>query len=877
MRFYRALLHLYPASFRDEYGSEMTRAFAQARRDARGPLAVATLWLETLADVVVNAARVHAGVLRQDLRVSFRTLVRTPGFTIAAVIVTALGVGATTAAFTLTDHVLLRPLPFPESDRLVKIVQGSTSRAPGLRGLRGTNDISPTLFLAWKSASASFTAMGAYGLVSSNLSGDGEPERLDGADITEGTLETLGIAPAIGRGFIAAEHAAGAPCSIVISDGFWQRHFGADRAAVGRRVRVDQQSCEVVGVMPRGFNFPTRATAFWRAMRLAPDSQPNLGNNYLRAIARLRPDTSFEQADAELKSASANVMRSFPAEFATIAPVMIDLRDEINDQSRMLVIGMAGAAACLLLIACTNLASMTVARATARRRELALRTVLGAGHLRLIRQLLTESLLLACAGGGLGLLIAVSAVPVAARLVPTALPITDVPVVDVRMLAIAALVTIGTGVAFGIWPAFRAVRHAGSGELQESARTGAGRASARLRDGLVALQVAVSIVLLVGTGLLLRALIRVQSTPTGFEREHVITARTFLPWTKYGPQAMRSDFYRRVLGEVSAQPGVTAAAYTSYLPMTMRGGVWDVTIAGRATPQGRTENASARFITPEYFRAMGIPVMAGRIFDDSDSPASRPVAIVSQAFVTAYLDGREPIGQTFRFGPVAERTIVGVVGDIRVRGLETRSEPQVYLAHQQQGDNRTMGYVPKDLVVRVRPDSGGTAVMATLVPAIRRIIRNADPEQPISDVQPLAAIVEGETASRSVQARVLAGFAAISCVLAGVGLHGLLAFVVSRRTREFGVRLALGAQPREILGLVAKRGLILGGLGVAAGVWVAYAAGRWMESLLAGVSPADPAAFGAAIALSLAVTVGGSVLPALRAARTDPRNAMARE
>lgn len=877
MRLYRALLHLYPSAFREEYGEEMTRAFAHARADAGGPFAVATLWIATIADVVVNAARVHAGVLRQDVRVSVRTLRRTPGFTIAAVIVTALGVGATTAAFTLTDHVLLRPLPFPQPDRLVKILQGTTSRPADLRGIRGTNDISPALFLAWKSTSSSFAAMGAYGLVSANLSGDGEPERLDGADITGGTLETLGIGPALGRGFIPAEHDAGAPCSVVISDGLWQRHFGADRAAIGRRVQLDQQSCEVVGVMPRGFNFPTRTTAFWRAMRLSPQSARDLNNNYLRAIARLRPGLSFAPAYAELKSASATALQSFPPESATIGPVMIDLREEINDQSRMLVIGMAGAAACLLMIACTNLASMTVARATARRRELALRTVLGAGHLRLVRQLLTESLLLACVGGGIGLAIAVSAVPIAARLVPTALPISEVPGVDLRMLGIAALVTIGTGIAFGVWPAFRAVRYAGSGELQESARTGAGRASARLRDSLVALQVAVSIVLLVGTGLLLRALVRVQSTPTGFERDHVITARTFLPWTKYGPQAARTEFYRRVLGEVSALPGVTAAAYTSYLPMTMRGGIWDVTITGRAKPPGRTENASARYITPDYFRAMGIPVVAGRIFNDSDSATSLPVAIVSQAFVAAYLDGREPLNQVFRFGPVGDRMIVGVVGDIRVRGLEARSEPQVYLAHQQQGDNRTMGYVPKDLVVRVRPDSDETAAMAALVPAIRRIIRSADPEQPISDVQPLAAIVEGETASRSVQARVLAGFAAISCLLAGVGLHGLLAFVVSRRTREFGVRLALGAQPREILGLVARRGLVLGAIGVAAGVWVAYAAGRWMESLLAGVSPADPAAFAAAIVLSLAVTLGGSVLPALRAARTDPRSAMASE
>ena len=277
MRIYRALLRLYPASFREEYGGEMSAAFARARRDARGALAVAALWATASADIVVNAARVHADMLRQDVRVSIRTLARTPGFTAAALIVTALGVGATTAAFTLTDHVLLRPLPFREPDRLVKILQGSTTRDPGLRGLRGTNDISPALLTAWKSSSTSFAAMGAYGMVSANLSGDGEPERLDGADVAEGTLDTLGVPPALGRGFLPAEHVTGAPCSVVISDGLWQRHFGADSSAVGRRVRIDQQSCEVVGVMPRGFNFPTRSTAFWRAMRLSPDALRDLG------------------------------------------------------------------------------------------------------------------------------------------------------------------------------------------------------------------------------------------------------------------------------------------------------------------------------------------------------------------------------------------------------------------------------------------------------------------------------------------------------------------------------------------------------------------------------------------------------------------------
>ena len=823
--------------------------------------------------LVLGAGRVHLDLLRQDARQAIRTLRRSPGFTCAALAVTALGVGATTTAFTLADHVLLRPLPFPDADRLVTIVQGSTTRAADLRGLRGTNDISPALYLAWK-ASASFSTMGAYGQVSSNLSGDGEPERLDGAVVTAGALDTIGIAPAAGRALLAGDDAPGAPCSVLISDGLRQRRFATDDAVLGRRVRIDDELCEVVGIMPRDFHFPTRSTSFWRAARLPAQAAEQLRNNAFRVIARLKPGISFDVARAELAGVSATAARAWPAEYSTVAPVMLRLRDEISDQPRMLLAALAGAAGCLLLIACTNLASLTVARATARGRELALRTLLGAGQGRLVRQLLTESILLAAAGGMFGLLLAVSAIPTVARLVPTSLPIGETPGVDARVLMIALAATLVTGMAFGVLPAFGAARRAGGPALRESSRTGTGRSSSRVRDGLVILQVAVSLVLLVGAGLLVRALIRVQSTPPGFDATHVLTARTFLPWSRYGDQAARVAFYRRVLEQVTALPGVTAAAYTSYLPMTMRGGVWPVIIPGRQAQPRAMENASARFITAEYFRAMAIPVLAGRAFEESDSTQSQPVAIVSRSFVVAYLDGRDPVGLRFQFGPAGERAIVGVVGDVRVRGLEARSEPQVYLSYQQQGDNRTMGYTPKDLVVRVRPGRRMQESIDILVPAIRAIVRSADPVQPISDIQPLSAIVEGETTGREVQVRVLAGFAATSCLLATVGLHGLLAFVVASRTREFGVRLALGAQPREILLLVAKRGLALTAVGVVSGAWIGYAAARWMESLLAGVSAADAMTFAGAIALSVGMALAGSLLPALRAACISPKLAM---
>jgi predicted permease len=659
-----------------------------------------------------------------------------------------------------------------------------------------------------------------------------------------------------------------------VSNGFWRSRFGGQPWIGTERIGLDSESCAIAGVMPPGFDFPSRTTMFWRPIRFRPDVSSDRRDSYLRVIARLKPGVGLEQARAEMASVSAALARTYPKDNEDVGAVIIHLRDELNDQSRMLLVAMAGAAGCLLLIACTNLASLVVTRATARARELAVRTAMGAGRARLVRQLLTESLVLAVVGGGLGLFVAIAAIPTAARLVPSALPIAEVPRIDIRMLLIAAAATIGTGIGFGVLPALRAARLAGVAGVAESSRTGTSRRSERLRSSLVIAQVSVSIVLLVGAGLLIRTLLRVQATSTGFNTDNVLTMRTMLPWEKYGSQAARVAFYQRVLEKVRILPGVRDAAYTSFLPMTLRGGIWEVAIAGQPVDAGAQFAASSRFVTPDYFRAMGIPLTLGRGFVESDALESEPVAIVSQKFVSQYLSGADPLNRRFTFGPSGEKTIVGVVGDIRVRGLERSSEPQVYLPYQQQPDNATMNYTPKDLVLRLDPQSGAGA-WAPIAASVRQIVREVDPLQPITDVRPLSEIVEGETTARAVQVRVLGAFAAFSCLLAAVGLHGLLAFVVSQRTREFGVRLALGADPGQIVALVARRGVMLGLSGVVAGAAVAYAAGRWIESLLVGVSPADAATFSVAIGVSLLITIAGSLPPAIRAARTNPREAIA--
>ena len=821
---------------------------------------------------LTNAVRVHLDILGQDLRHTLRTLRRTPGFTATAVLVTALGVGATTAAFTLTDYVLVRPLPFPDADRLVKIWEGQTTGPTVRRGLQGTNDAGPANYLDWKEMSRSFSVMGAYSFVTSNYIGAGDPERIEGVVVSADAMTTVGVAPAIGRALTPQDDLSGAPCTVLVSDGFWHSRFGGNPSVQGTRITLDQEICEVAGVMPPGFEFPTRTTSFWRPIRFRPNVRENRQDHYLKVIARLKPGVTLEQARDDMDGVSATLRKMYPKDNEDVASVVIRLRDELNDQSRMLLLAIAGAAACLLLLACTNLASLVIARATSRARELALRTAIGAGRSRLVRQLLTESVVLAAVGGGLGLLLAAAAVPTVARLVPTTLPVPEVPGLDLRMLAIAAIATLGTGIGFGVLPALRATRQPAARSLGDGARVGSSRRTERVRAGLVIAQVTVSIVLMVGAGLMLRTLLQVQATPTGFNPDRVLTMRTTLPWAKYGPQAPRVEFIQRVLAGVKALPGVTTAAYTSFLPMTMRGGVWDVVVPGR--PPGRNDLASSRFVTPDYFTVMEIPMMRGRTFAESDSLKAQQVAIVSESFATRYLDGQDAIGRTFKFSLAGERTIVGIVGNIRVRGLERPSEPQVYLPYQQHPDNQTMNYVPKDLVVKVDAGVEDSPRWDALVASIRRVVASVDAQQPVADVQPLSAIVLGETAARSVQLRVLGAFAVVSCLLAAVGLHGLLAFVVSARTREFGVRLALGAEPRQILSLVARRGVMLGLTGVTAGVAIAYAAGRWIESLLVGVSPADPLTLTVAVAVSLTMTLAGSLMPAFRASRTNPTTAL---
>ncbi len=863
MLLYRALLRLYPASWRADYGVEMCAVFDARRRDVSGIFGLALLWLETICDVVSSAAGVHYELLRQDLRYAGRMLRRSPGFAIAAVAIAAIGIGATTAAFTLVDHVLIRPLPFAQQDRLAKFWEDHS--AHGSRFW----DVSPANYRDWKRMSTSFDAMEAYRGLSLNLAGDrGEPLRLDGASVTGGMFGLLGVEPALGRAFREEDDRDSAPGTVILSYALWQSRFGGD-AALGKTVTLDNTPYTIIGVMPKGFYFPTRDALLWTPMRWRPDDFEDRLDTYIFAIGRLRPGVSLEHAQAEMRAIGGQLARAYPKEMAETGVTVLRLRDEVSDQARLMLKVLLGAAICVLLIACTNLAGLLLARAMVRRRELAVRTALGAGRERLVRQMMTESILLAAIGGALGLLLAYAALPLFVHLIPVSLPIAETPPIDARVLLCAAILTFATGIAFGVIPAFRSGRGQTVEGLREGARSAMGGRRERLRAALVVTEVAASIVLLVGFGLLTRALWRIRSVDPGFRAGHVLTLRTSLPMPRYQQPEAREPFYRHVLGEARRLPGVSAAAYISFLPMVLRGGIWPVEIEGHPEDVAKRRTASLRFVTPGFFQAMAIPLLSGRDVRESDTRTAPFVAIVSQSFVRRYWPGENPLGRHIDIGN-NQRVVIGVVGDIRVRGLERSSEPQVYVSWEQ-ADGVSPWYAPKDLVVRTAGDPN------RLVPALRRIIHGADPAQPISDVRPLADIVQAETGSRRVQLAVLGAFAAIAFLLAAVGIHGLLSFAVASRTQEIGVRIALGARSTDILGLTVGEGLRLAAIGTIGGAAIAYGAGRLLESLLAGVKPGDPEAFGAAAILVVLMTLAGSTLPAVRALHVDPATAIRAE
>jgi putative ABC transport system permease protein len=861
MRIYRLLLYLYPTSFRADYGDEMAAIFRVRLRDARSVERL-TLWCAVFQEVIMNAPAAHWDILKQDLRYTVRTLGRSRGFALTAILVTALGVGANTAAFSVADFVLLRSLPFPDPDRLVRLCEGP--RAGG--GWGCMTQLSPANYRDFKAMSSSIREMGAFTGGAVNLVGGGEPRRLSIAQLTPEVLPVIGVAPELGRIF-----ATGSPddlTAIVISHGLWQSQFGADPGILGRKVTLDGSPYTVVGVMPRGFYFPTREAQLWTQLTFDQDDYASRGNSYIEGVGRLKPGVTFEQARAELITIAERLARDYPDTNEETGISFYRTRDNMSPRFRLMLTILTGASLCLLVLTCANLANLFLARAAAHERELAVRAALGAGRERLVRQLITQSVVVTLLGGAAGVLVAVLIVPLFSSLVPPTLPVATGPSLDLRVLTVAALFTSLTALGFGVFPALRAGR-TGFAALRDGARAGGGRKQ-RIRAALVTVEVTMSVILLITSGLLIRAVWRVQAIDPGFVPHQVLTLRTALPRPKYDSPVRRGQFYERVLADVRALPGVQSAGFISGLPMIVFGLITGVDVPGQEVRSARSAGVSHRWVTPQYFRTMGIPLRRGRDVEDGDTGNRAFVAVVSASFAERYWPGQDPIGKTFGHRGQT-RTVVGVVGDVRVRGLERSNEPQIYLPAAQTPDGMPANFDPKDLVIR---HSGQNDA---LVSAIRQIVHEADPEQPISDVRTMDDVLARDTAPRRAQLQVLGALAAVAVLLSGVGIYGLLAYTVSQRSQEIGVRLALGATPSRVGRMIFADGMRLALLGVVAGVLCAYAAARAMSALLFGVAPGDPATFAAGAGVALLMSLAGSVAPALRAVRVTPMSVMRTE
>lgn len=810
--------------------------------------------------------------ITQDVRYALRTLYRSPGFTLVAVLILALGIGANTSIFSLVSAVLLRPLPFEAPERLVVLWADLTARG-------GPSRVEPTPadYVDWKTRSRSFADVAAMEARTYNLTGDGEPERLVGLRTTANLFSLLGLQPILGRTFTAEDEEADATPAVVISEDLWIRRFGADPDLLGRTIVLDGLARTVVGVVPPDFRFPHGGGAVWVPASFTPQELAERGSYYLYVVARLAAGTGLDRARAEMTTIARSLATEHPEDDGvgvTVAP----LHEQLARDARPALFILLGAVGLLLLITCSNVANLLLARGAHRRREIALRQALGAARGRLLRQLMTESAVLA----GLGVVVAVVLSTVAfgylSRLIPGTFPAGTGPSVDWRVLAFTAGISLLTVLLFGAGPALAATRLGFGDALKMGIGVGGATRGGRARNTLVVAEVALTGVLLVAAGLLLRSYAALLAVDPGFAPQNLLIAETELSPTKYAEPSRRTAFYDGVLERVNALPGVVRAGYTNDAPLVFKGGRAYVTIEGQPAPgaQDFARNVTSdRVVSPGYFSALGVPLTRGRPFDERDGPDSPQSVLINETMARKHWAGEDPIGKRFHFGQVSNDdapwlTVVGVVGDVRQMGLDTAAEAEFYMAADQTGGAPPF-FWPKHLVVRTRGDP------MALAAAVRAAVWVVDPDQPVSNVRPMTDVLDAELASRETQMTLVGGFAALALLLAAIGLYGVLSYTVARRASEIGLRMALGADRGAVLGSVLRRALLLGATGIVLSLGAAFALTRLLGAFLFAVGPTDPTTFAGVSALLLLVTVAASYVPARRAAGVDPATALRTE
>jgi putative ABC transport system permease protein len=795
-----------------------------------------------------------------DIRFGFRSLLKRPGATAIALVTLALGIGVNTAIFSAVDSILLRPLPLQDPERLVSVWE----HTPAL-GIQ-QNQAAPANFFDLRNQNSVFEALGAYGPLDINLTGAGEPERLDGQLVSANVFAILGVAPALGRTFLPNEDQVGQEHVVVLSDALWQRRFNRDPSIINRNLTLNGESFTVVGIMPRGFFFPARETEAWVPWAMEPDQASGRGDHYLALVARLKAGVTIERANADLAAIGQRLSIEYPRTNEGLGFIAHSLHRDYVGDLRLPMLILFGAVGLVLLIACANVANLLLAQATTRRREIAIRIALGARRWTIVRQLLVESLLLACGGALMGVLGALWGVQALAKLLPESLSKLQGVAIDTRVLLFTLGVSVLTAIVFGGLPALLASRTTPGATLSDVARDVAGGNSGRhVRRVLVVSEVALAVVLLVSAGLLIRSFQLLRKVEPGFNPENALTMRMVLPFPKYAKQETRRAFYDEVLRQVEETPGVEAAGMITFLPLSFSGMNFSFSVEGHSGPSDMNlPFALWRVVSPDYFRAMGIPLLRGRYFELHDSPESTPVVLINRRFAEQYWPAEDAIGKRLKVGPADSQnawlTVVGVVGDVRQTGLYEQ-KLEFYVPYMQE---RRSFMAPRDLVVRTKAEPGVIAA------AVRKAVWAVDKDQPVSNVRTLDEVFSAAISQERFQALMLGLFAALALVLACVGLYGVISYSVVQRTHEIGVRMALGARPVDVLRLVIREGMLLTFAGLVLGVVAGTFVTRVLTDMLFGVTPRDPLTFVGVPVLLLGVAFLACYIPARRATRIDP-------
>jgi len=803
----------------------------------------------------------------QDIRYAVRKLSRTPGFTTIAAFTLALAIGATTAIFSVIDGVLLKPLPFREPERVVRV----TNLRDGNRMVSSVPD-----FLDIRAQSKSYASLAALDNQAMNLTGGSEPERISAARVGATFWSLLGVTPQVGRGFAPNEDSQSAARTVVLSDGLWKRRFGGDRRIVGKTIALDGNSFTVIGVAPAGFSFPDRPDVWIPLVFAQDDLNPDgRGAHWMGIMGRLAPNVTVAQATSELVTITRRLEQQYPESNTNMSGAVIPMQEYLVGDVRPALYVMLGAVAFVLLIACANVANLLLVRAASRESEMAVRTALGAGAWRLVRQLVIESVLLAMIGGVFGTLLALWGVDLLLSMAPNGLPRINEVTVNGSVLVFTAGVTVVTGVLFGLFPALHAARANVGGMLKEGMRgSSGGVASRRARNTLVMAEMALAVVLLVGAGLLIRSFSKLLAVDPGFRAERVVTFAIAAPDTKYGQYAQRRELVSNLVERMKRVPGAQGAAVVTGLPLSNIMMRTSAHIVGTPPERpGERKSTDVAMATPGYFTTMGIPLVAGRDFTDRDGSGAPVVSIVNQEFVKRYFPNENPIGKRIELGWDQDTAstggnmtlggeIVGVVANVKRRGLSQEVFPETYASYMQPTFSNF------SVVVR------STADPSTVMAAIRAQIRELDRDLPLSDLRQLKELVAASVSRPRFYTTILGVFASIALILAAVGIYGVISYAVSLRTRELGIRIALGATGRQVSGLVLQQGVGLAIAGVAVGGAGAYWLTRLLSKLLFGVSATDPLTFVGVAALLTAIAAIASFVPARRAAKVDPLLAM---